>query len=362
MLTVELTKRLGDFSLDVAFAAEKEVTALFGKSGSGKSTLVHLIAGLQQADSGKIVLDDRVLFDKSTGVSLKPQARKVGVVFQEPRLFPHYTVERNLRYAARVGKRQVSAGAFDEIVKLLDIAPFLKRRPANLSGGEKQRVAIGRALLSDPSLLLLDEPMSALDETRKSEIFPYIERLRDETHMPIVYVSHAMDEVARLADQIVILDAGKVAAKGPVEDVFSRIDLGPLTGRHEAGSLLRGSVTGYDERYCVSEIDVDGQQLILAGEVGAIGSALRLRIRARDVAIATSKPEGISIRNVVSGTIADISVEDGPFAEIVVAIGNQKIRARLTRHSVDALDLTIGKPVYALFKSVTFDKRMVSGR
>ncbi len=199
--------------MEADFAADWGVTALFGHSGAGKTTLLKMIAGTLRPESGRIAVGDFTLFDAERGINLPPEKRRIGYVFQEARLFPHMSVKRNLTYARWAGRRQATR-SFDEVVALLGIGHLLDRRPSTLSGGERQRVAIGRALLSDPALLLLDEPLSSLDHARRQEILPFIERLRDESHVPIVYVSHEIDEVARLADQIVLLSAGRVTASG----------------------------------------------------------------------------------------------------------------------------------------------------
>ncbi|MCP5037147.1 MAG: molybdenum ABC transporter ATP-binding protein, partial [Rhodobacteraceae bacterium] len=299
MMEVDIKGTVGEFNLDVAFSAASGVTAIFGRSGCGKTTLVNMIAGLENPRSGIIRTENRVLYDSNASVSLTPGERRVGVVFQEPRLFPHMSVKRNLNYATWAGKRQISPGTFDQVIAMLGVEPLLERYPASLSGGEKQRVAIGRALLSDPSVLLLDEPLSALDSTRKQEIFPWLERLRDEAGIPIIYVSHAMDEVVRLADTMVLMEDGKVAASGPVARVISRLDLGPMTGRHQASSLLTGTVTGYDTEYGLTEISIEGESLFIAGKRIADNTSVRLRIKARDIIIALTPPQATSARNIL---------------------------------------------------------------
>ena len=223
MLDVALRKRLGSFVLDAAFAAPTDgVTALFGSSGAGKSTIVHAIAGLTRPDSGHIRVGDRTLYDAAAGIEQPPRRRRIGYVFQEARLFPHMRVRDNLMYGYRRAPKGDRRIELDAVVELLGIEALLARRPLTLSGGERQRVALGRALLAQPRLLLMDEPMAALDVGRKAEILPYIERLRDELRLPIVYVSHSVEEVARLADTVVVLEQGKVAAAGAIADVMAR--------------------------------------------------------------------------------------------------------------------------------------------
>ncbi len=222
-LAVDVEKRLDAFTVAANFASAGRLTALFGRSGSGKTTIINLIAGLSRPDRGRIVVDDAVLFDDRAGIDVPAHRRRLGYVFQEGRLFPHLTVEANLLYGRKRTPERDRLGSLAGIVDLLGIGELLARRPASLSGGEKQRVAIGRALLASPRLLLMDEPLASLDDARKADILPYIERLRDEMKLPIVYVSHSVEEVARLADTVVVLSQGKVAATGPVGEIFARL-------------------------------------------------------------------------------------------------------------------------------------------
>src|SRR5437870_5220193 len=249
MLSVSLQHRLGDFSLDAAFDSAGGLTALFGRSGAGKTTLINLIAGLLRPDRGHIALDGEVLSDAERGIFVPPSRRRIGYVFQEGRLFPHLSVRQNLLYGSWFGTKFGAGGDLDQVVDLLGIGALLGRQTTNLSGGEKQRVAIGRALLSRPRLLVMDEPLASLDEARKAEILPHIERLRDEFGVPIVYVSHQVAEVARLATTLVVLSEGRVAATGPTAQILGRIDLFPLTGRAEAGAILSTRVAGHDPAF-----------------------------------------------------------------------------------------------------------------
>ena len=248
MLSVAVTHRLGGFTLDAAFDSAGGLTALFGRSGAGKTSLVNAIAGLIRPDRGRIEIDGEVLTDTEAGIFVPAHRRRVGYVFQEGRLFPHLNVRQNLVYGRWFAPKAAGGGEFDQVIALLGIEPLLARRPANLSGGEKQRVAIGRALLSRPRILVMDEPLASLDEGRRAEIYPYIERLRDEMRVPIVYVSHSIPEVARLATTLVVLSEGQVAAIGPTAQIMGRIDLFPLTGRAEAGAILATRVAGHDKR------------------------------------------------------------------------------------------------------------------
>ena len=250
---------------------------------------------------------------------------------------------------------------FDDAVRLLDLRPLLRRRPRALSGGEKQRVAIGRALLAGPRLLLMDEPLASLDVSHKNEILPFVERLRDEVGLPIVYVSHAMEEVVRLADVMVLLSDGKVAAVGGVEELTSRLDLRPLTGRYEAGAVLAVRLDGHDERFGLTALTFAGNRLLVPGLDLPQGSELRVRIRARDVALSLTRPAAISVLNVFAGTIREIDAGEGPQVDVLVDVG-VPLMARVTRRSVHDLALVPGKAVYALVKAVAVDRHSLGRR
>jgi len=353
-LAVSITGRNGRFPVEADFAADWGVTALFGHSGAGKTTLLKMIAGTLRPESGRIAVGDFTLFDAEEGINLPPEKRRIGYVFQEARLFPHMSVKRNLTYARWAGHRQATR-SFDEVVALLGIDHLLDRRPSTLSGGERQRVAIGRALLSDPALLLLDEPLSSLDHARRQEILPFIERLRDESHVPIVYVSHEIDEVARLADEIVLLSAGRVTASGAAADVFPLIDAEGEGG----GVLLEGMVSSYDERYKLAEIDLGGASFQLSDAGLKQNMHVRLRVRARDVSIARKVPEKISIRNVLPVTVTAITMDDGPNAYVSLDFQGRRLGARLTRRSVDELALRSADYVVALVKAVSVDRAAI---
>ena len=352
--------RLGGFALDVAFRVPmRGITALFGPSGCGKTTVLRCLAGLQHLP-GRLTLADETWQDSARGIFLKPYRRPVGYVFQEASLFEHLAVRGNLTYGARRAAHDGSGPSldFDQVVELLGIAPLLDRAPAALSGGERQRVAIGRALLSRPRLLLMDEPLSALDRATKDEILPYLETLHDSLAIPILYVSHDISEVARLADRIVVLARGRVVTEGPVTSILERLDLHPAMGRFEAGVVLTVRVTRHEQGFQLTHLDHNGQELVMPMTDTPVGGELRLRIRARDVSLATVRPTGISIRNILSGTVAEIVEEpDTAFAETLVDIGGARIRSRVTRASVAELGLAVGKPVYALIKSITFERR-----
>ncbi|HLY45133.1 MAG TPA: molybdenum ABC transporter ATP-binding protein [Stellaceae bacterium] len=361
MLSVALTHRLGAFVLDAAFDSGAGLTALFGRSGAGKTTLINMVAGLIRPDHGRILVDGEALTDTERGVFVPPRRRRIGYVFQEGRLFPHLTVRQNLLYGRWFAAKRAPAGDVDQIVELLGIAALLGRRPANLSGGEKQRVAIGRALLARPRLLVMDEPLASLDEARKAEILPYIERLRDEARVPILYVSHLVGEVARLATTLVVLSEGRVAAVGPAAAIMGRIDLFPLTGRAEAGAILATRVAGHDNAFGLTILRAAAGELRVPALDLPVGAALRVRIRARDVMIALTPPAGLSALNVLPGTVAEIGHAEGAIVELRLDCAGEALVARLTRRSVETLGLEPGRPVYAVIKSIAFDHHALAG-
>ncbi|MBV8775603.1 MAG: molybdenum ABC transporter ATP-binding protein [Alphaproteobacteria bacterium] len=360
VLRVSVEHRLGDFVLDAAFESEGGLTALFGRSGAGKTSLINAIAGLYRPERGRIDIDGAVLTDTAAGVFVASHRRRIGYVFQEDRLFPHLSARQNLLYG-RWFAPQPGAADFDQIVALLGIGHLLSRRPANLSGGEKQRVAIGRALLAAPRLLVMDEPLAALDERRRAEILPYIERLRDEMGVPIVYVSHSVAEVARLATTLVVLSEGRVAATGPTAEIMARLDLFPLTGRSEAGAILSTRVAAHDPAFGLSVLRAAAGELRVPRVDLPAGTALRVRIRARDVMIALAPPEQLSALNVLPGTIAEIAGGDGPIMQLRLDCAGEALVARLTRRSVETLGLVPGKSVYAVIKSIAFDRHAFAG-
>lgn len=366
MIEVAIAKRLGAFTLDIGFTAPgRGITALFGRSGAGKTTLVNALAGLVRPDRGRIAIDDAVLFDAARGIDLPPEQRRLGYVFQEGRLFPHYSVRGNLLYGRRRAKPRDPALTFDAVVALLGIEPLLDRRPVSLSGGEKQRVALGRALLADPRLLLMDEPLAALDQPRKAEILPFIERLRDTIGIPIVYVSHAMEEIVRLADTLVLISDGRVAAVGSVEELTSRLDLRPLTGRYEAGAVIRTTVAQHDESFGLTELAFPGGSLRVPRLDLPLGTTVRVRIRARDVVLALAPPVGLSIRNAFAGRIVEIGAEHGPIIDLKLDIGTAAqpvmLWARITARACADLGLAVGRPAHAMVKSVAIDRRSYGG-
>lgn len=354
MIEVDIRRRIGAVQIDAQFSgAPGGITALFGRSGAGKTTIVNLLAGLERPDDGRIVVDGVTLFDSAKGVDLPPEARRLGYVFQEGRLFPHMNVRRNLTYGM---KRTTDGIGFDQVVGLLDLGDLLGRLPTSLSGGEKQRVAIGRALLASPRLLLMDEPLASLDGPRKAEILPFIERLREEFAVPIVYVTHAVEEIVRLADTLVIVNDGRIAAVGPVEELMTRLDLRPLTGRYEAGAVLTVKVEEHDSEGAVSYLSFDGMRLTVPLTDADPGEELRVRIRARDVSLALQPPEHVSILNIFPGTITEISDRRDGQVDVLVDIG-PILWARVTRLAASRLRLAAGQKVHALVKAVAIDRQ-----
>ncbi|MCC6197447.1 MAG: molybdenum ABC transporter ATP-binding protein [Burkholderiales bacterium] len=359
MIDVDIEERRGAFHLAVAFTADAPIVGLFGRSGAGKTTLVNAIAGIGRPLRGAVRVNGHVLFDSARGIDLRPERRRIGYVFQEARLFPHLSVHANLVYGQR--RRAAAERFIDEhrVVELLGLGALLRRKPRTLSGGERQRVAIGRALLAQPRILLMDEPLASLDIGRRVEILDYIERLRDELSIPIVYVSHAVAEIARLADTVVLLSEGKCLAVGDVEDVMARADLRPATGRYESGSLIEARVLGHDATSGLTTLGFDGGELVLPRLAAAPGERVRARVRARDVSLALRRPEQISILNVLPGRVAAVRVDAGPVAEVTAAVGTTTIHARVTRKAVEELGLREGRDVFVLVKAVSLDQRSV---
>ncbi len=368
MIEVDISKRFGAGRaeegraslplIEAKFSSTARVLALFGRSGSGKSTVVNAIAGLVQADRGRVVVGGETLFDSERGINVPIERRGVGYVFQEGLLFPHLSVRQNLLYGA--SRNTVNNGhsvAFDQVVQLLGIDALLDRAAPTLSGGEKQRVAIGRALLSKPKLLLMDEPLASLDTGRRSEILRLIERVRDEFGVNIVYVSHSIGEVSRLADDVVLMNDGRVIACDATETIFNRADLRPYTGRFEGGALIEAHAARHDMKYFLTTFKFDGGELVAPGVDTPIGARVRIRIRARDVTLATARPKGLSIRNILEGTVGAIEDRGGAIVEVHVQLAARELLSRISRQALDEMKLETGQPVFALIKAIAFDKR-----
>jgi molybdate transport system ATP-binding protein len=343
------------FQLDAAFQAPTPgVTTIFGPSGCGKSTLLAAVAGLLRPAAGRIALDGTVLFDSGKGLMLPPERRRCGVVFQDSRLFPHLSVDTNLRYGLRRAPRGATGPGFEEVVALLGIGHLLGRRPPALSGGEKQRVALGRALLSRPALLLMDEPLAALDAARRAEVLPFLSRLRERLSIPILYVTHALDEVDRLSDTLVLMEAGRVLASGTLEALSARTDLPMLSARRDAGVVLGCTVLENVPSRGVTRLGFPGGVLVVPLGQDVAGTKLRLRVRARDVSVAIEEPRALSVQNVLPAVIE--ALEPGQANEVMLRlrIGGTLLLSRVTRDAVARLGLSAGMPVWALIKAIAF--------
>jgi len=355
-LAVDVRLAFPGFALELAHGFELAgVTAVFGPSGCGKTTLLRILAGLERRASGHVSFDGQTWQDRRSFTP--PHRRGVGFVFQDARLFPHLSVEGNLRYAARRAPRTPAPLGLDDVLAAFDLGVLRERRIQTLSGGERQRVAIARTLLTHPRLLLLDEPLAGLDVERKAEILATIDRLPADFGVPVLYVTHSLDEVVRVGDRMVALSGGRLRAAGDVAEVLETLDLGPDLAPFEAGTAVAGTVLRHDPRFRLTHVDVEGQTLEVPELDLPAGTSVRLRIRARDVALALRRPEGVSIRNVLSGRVLEVAEDPRTaFAETVIAIGAQRLRARITRAAVAALGLTPGQAVLALLKSIALDQ------
>lgn len=356
LLSFALSAEYPGFRLDArAELALEGVTALFGPSGAGKSTVLAAIAGFRPG-LGPITADG-VTWDGGAR-ALPAHRRPVGMVFQDGRLFEHKSTAGNLNYAARRADPDGPALDMEDVITALDLGPLMARPAAKLSGGERQRVAIGRALLTRPQLMLMDEPLAALDRARKAQLLPLIADLPRRFGIPVIYVSHQLDEIVQIADRMVAMHAGRVTGEGPVAEMISGLDPA-LTGRFEASSVLEGRVAALDEGFRMLAVDLGTARLWMPDVGGAaLGERVRVRIRARDVSIATAPIEGLSIRNRLPGRVIRIESDGGPFAEIVLDCGGHTLRARISRMAMADLSLSEGQQVWALIKSIVFDRRL----
>lgn len=353
MFSIRAKKRRDGFVLDVAIEVSSPgVVALFGRSGCGKTTLANIIAGLLRADEAHVEIDGVVLEGRDS--YLPAEQRRVGYVFQDARLFPHLDVMSNLRYGEKRARAHSHAPiTLDKIAPMLALEPLLSRRVQQLSGGERQRVALGRALLSQPRLLLLDEPLASLDTARREEVLPYLEKLRDELSIPIVYVSHQFEEVLRLATHVVLMERGKVLSQGSLDELSLHPELRAIVGPDAVGSVLRGSVEFFDGGTGLAGVRIGNNSLQLNLRSAQVGSSVRVQLLARDVILATSRPENLSVRNVLTGTVARVVADDEDSDLVYVDVGGPCVLARVTRAASLGLALRPGSSVWVLVKTVS---------
>jgi molybdate transport system ATP-binding protein len=364
-ISAEFRGQAGDFRLDAGFTLPMQgLSALFGASGSGKTTILRCIAGLQRM-SGRLSVGGEIWQDDAAGIFRRTHERPIGYVFQEASLFPHLSVRDNLRYGQSRARSPGSAPAIREaeVVALLGIEALLARAPANLSGGERQRVAVGRALLSQPRLLLMDEPLAALDLASKEEILPYFETLHERLRIPMLYVSHDMAEVQRLADTLVLLDKGRVIATGPIGAVLTDVNL-PSAARPDASALLEAEVGAFDPGYALTAISVAGGALVVPGHFGDPGSRRRIRIAAADVSLSATRPSQTTISNILPARIVELRRLDDAQMNVVLVLGHTgegaRLLARVTRRSMETLSLQAGAAIYAQVKAVSMIRRRPS--
>lgn len=363
MIRVAACLRRGSFTLDAGFdVPEAGVVALFGRSGCGKTTLVNIIGGLLTPDTGHIDIGGAVLLDTATGRNVAPEDRGVGYVFQDARLFPHLTVADNLDYGLRRTRGRSRGITRDEVIALLALQDLLARRPHTLSGGERQRVALGRALLAQPRLLLLDEPLASLDAARREEVLPYLEALRTRLAMPMIYVSHAFDEVLRLGTHLVVLDSGRVVAQGALADVSLDPALTAIVGPAAVGAVLDGRVVEVDAARGLARVAIGDHGELRVGAAGtAPGMALRVQVLARDVILSNRPPEGLSVRNALRGRVSTIGVESDDTRRVLVDLPGAGIVAYVTRDAIEALRLAPGSETWVIVKAVSLRSHPLPG-
>lgn len=349
MLSLNFMQQQGDHVLEVDLQIPaKGITAIFGVSGAGKTSLINAISGLTQPQRGRIQLHDRLLFDAEQKIALPPEKRRIGYVFQDARLFPHYRVRGNLQY----GMAPKMKAQFDSLVSLLGLEALLPRFPLSLSGGEKQRVAIGRALLTAPDMLLLDEPLASLDLPRKRELMPYLQKLAKQVDIPMLYVSHSLEEILQLADNVLVLDAGKVKAFGPLERVWSSSAMRPWLPVSELTSVLRVQVLEQHPDYPMTALSLGDQHIWVSRVNQPVKTPLRIRIASADVSLALQPPHNTSIRNILPAQVVEL-LEVGDQVEVKLRIGISELWARITPWARDELGIRPDQWLYAQIKSVS---------
>jgi molybdate transport system ATP-binding protein len=355
-IEIDVKHRLGNFSLDACFSADSGTVALFGPSGAGKTTLINAVAGLLRPDRGRVVVDGMTLLDTKGGIDVPPHRRRIGYIFQDGRLFPHLTVRQNLSYGSLLSTGGITAGSTERIVDMLGIGHILNRYPLGLSGGEKQRVAIGRALLAEPRLILMDEPLSSLDEQRKQEILPYIEKLRDETGVPILLVSHSVSEVARLATSVVLISEGRVLAVGAPSQVLQNVEVTKLTGSPLDRSVVAARVTRHDDADDVTTLTSAAGTWLVRRIDAPLEATVRIVVDPTDVILAKEQPRAVSALNCFSGRITGLR-DKGPLLDVDVDCSGDLITSRITQFSARRLGLSEGETIHILIKAVALDRR-----
>ena len=355
MLRVSVLKRWEAFKLFAQLDAPTPgVVALFGRSGCGKTTLVNIISGLLQPDEGRVELDGVTLTDTRARIRVPAERRRIGYVFQDARLFPHLGVLANLRYGERRAPREGRTIGLDEVLALLGLEPLLARRPYQLSGGERQRVALGRALLSQPRLLLLDEPLAGLDAARRDEVLPYLETLRDKLSIPMVFVSHQLEEVLRLATHVALMEAGQIIAFGTLSEISLRPEFRAIVGPEVVGAVVDGMVVQVDAAGGMADVQLGRGVLHISVPNVRVGARMRIQLLARDIILATEPPRGLSVRNALEGVITELSDDVGQAVLVKIDIGaGAAVLSRVTRNAMEALGLRVGMSVWVLVKAVS---------
>ena len=342
--------------LDVSFdVAPGRVMALVGPSGSGKSTTLRAIAGLHYPSHGSVVCNGRTWFDTASSTAVPARQRRVGFVFQSYALFPHLTAAENVMESLTDRPRSMRRAEALDYLSKVHLAGLEDRHPRELSGGQQQRVAVARALARRPEVMLLDEPFSAVDRATRLRLQVELAELRRDLSMPVVLVTHDLDEATRLADEVVVLSEGRVSASGPIEEVFARLDLGIAVGPHETGAILSVTVKAHEPQFALTSLAFGAATLVVPAIERDIGARIRIQVSARDVTLALKEPAEISIRNVIPAEVIDVTFEDGAYAEVLLVASGQHLRSRITRKSAIELGLTPGRKVFALIKSIAVE-------